>query len=365
MAPATDLHITADPNGLRGSRSCRRAARQLSTHDRSGLARRASTGAVLSPMSDAHARARPSQPAADSGSPGYMTTRRARLRDTVLLGPRSSHRTRRHAASSIRWRRPDERAIRSRRHPGGVPPSGAARRESRVETLSSTDTSSAGGPLHSLGVRATSARRQRSCRHRFFGRTRHAARWRARVLRQYKGAPPQSDRLKCYPLGREMSNRRSTSGRARLEGLASRIRSIGDPVQGSLESVLLAECSRRSAGSVRYRSAARRPTVSTGAHDPRLPPRTRRGGAAHEGARARLGARHESGDGHDGRLQDGDDPLERAGRDRPRGAARSARPGRRGTDDHEPEHARDLRGPDRPGRGGRSRGRSHRLHGRL
>ena len=87
-----------------------------------------------------------------------------------------------------------------------------------------------------------------------------------------------------------------------------------------------------------------------------------------EGERGRrcssgLVARHEPGDGHDGRLPDRHDPLERARRDRPRRAARGARPGRRRPDDHEPEHAGDLRGPDRPGgrRGPRRRG--DRVHG--
>ena len=37
----------------------------------------------------------------------------------------------------------------------------------------------------------------------------------------------------------------------------------------------------------------------------------RRGRAANQGARPRLGPRHEPGDGHDGRLRRGDDPLER------------------------------------------------------
>ena len=43
------------------------------------------------------------------------------------------------------------------------------------------------------------------------------------------------------------------------------------------------------------------------------------------------------------------DPLQRARRDRPRGAARGARPGHRRADDHQPVDARHLRGPDRPG----------------
>ncbi len=58
------------------------------------------------------------------------------------------------------------------------------------------------------------------------------------------------------------------------------------------------------------------------AHDPRLPSVPRRGRAAHQGAGARQRARHQSGDRQHGRLPDRDDPLQRARRDRPRGAAR-------------------------------------------
>ena len=50
-----------------------------------------------------------------------------------------------------------------------------------------------------------------------------------------------------------------------------------------------------------------------------------------------------------GRLPDGHHPLQRARRDRPRGAARGARAGLGGADDHQPLDARHLRGPDRPG----------------
>jgi hypothetical protein len=52
--------------------------------------------------------------------------------------------------------------------------------------------------------------------------------------------------------------------------------------------------------------------------------------------RARLGARHEPRNGHDGRLRDGDDPIQRAWRDRPRGAAARRSVRTCGAHDHEP-----------------------------
>ena len=69
--------------------------------------------------------------------------------------------------------------------------------------------------------------------------------------------------------------------------------------------------------------------------DPRLPPRPRRHGPG-RGHRARLVARHQSRDGLDGRLQDGDRAVGAGRRRGPRRAAGGARPPDRGGDAHQP-----------------------------
>ena len=87
--------------------------------------------------------------------------------------------------------------------------------------------------------------------------------------------------------------------------------------------------------------------------DARLPRRPRR--AAHEGAHARLGARHEPGDGDDGRLSGRQGRARCRRRRRRRRPAREGRRERRVPDAHEPEHAGHLRSEHRGDRRDRAR----------
>ncbi len=86
----------------------------------------------------------------------------------------------------------------------------------------------------------------------------------------------------------------------------------------------------------------------------RLPRGPRR--AAPQGADARHRARHEPGDGDDGRLRGGQGRDRRARRGRHRRPAREGRRRRRVPDAHQPEHARAVRPQHRGDRLDRARG---------
>ena len=144
--------------------------------------------------------------------------------------------------------------------------------------------------------------------------------------------------LGFYPLGSctMKYNPKVNEWAARLPGLAESHPLDPEALsQGSLELMwLLAELLKEISGFDARQPAARRRRprrADRAAHGARVPPVQRRGRAAHEGARPGQRPRHEPGDGHDGRLPGGHHPLERARRDRPRGAARrrSARTWRR------------------------------------
>ena len=144
--------------------------------------------------------------------------------------------------------------------------------------------------------------------------------------------------LNFYPLGSctMKYNPKVNEWAARLPGLAESHPLDPEALsQGSLELMwLLAELLKEISGfgAVSLQPAAGAHGELTGMLMTRAYHRDRgEGESAHEGARAGLGARHEPGDGHDGRLPDGHDPLERARRDRPRVrcARRSGRTWRR------------------------------------
>ena len=97
---------------------------------------------------------------------------------------------------------------------------------------------------------------------------------------------------------------------------------------------------------------ARRPPADQGL------PRGRRRAPA-QGAHARHGARHQSGDRDDGRLRGGQGRHQCARRGRSRRPAREGVRGRRLADADQPEHARAVRREHRRDRGDRPRGRRH------
>ena len=82
-----------------------------------------------------------------------------------------------------------------------------------------------------------------------------------------------------------------------------------------------------------------------------------RGEAAHQGPHPRHRARHQPGDGDDGRLRGGQGRHERRRRRRRRRPARQGRRGRRLPDAHEPQHAGHLRREHRGDRARRARRR--------
>ena len=135
--------------------------------------------------------------------------------------------------------------------------------------------------------------------------------------------------LGFYPLGSctMKYNPKVNEWAARLPGLAdSHPLDPDELAQGSLElEWLLAELLKEISGlaAVSLQPAAGAQGELTGMLMTRAYHRSRgRGRAAHQGAGARQRARHQPGDRQHGRLPDRDDPLQRARRDRPRGAAR-------------------------------------------
>ena len=110
----------------------------------------------------------------------------------------------------------------------------------------------------------------------------------------------------------------------------------------------------------------RRPAARLAAAERRLARRARRAAAharlprgprraAHEGPDPGHGARHQPGDGDDGRLRGGQGRHGAGRRRRPRRPARQGGRGRRLPDAHEPEHARPVRHEHRGDRADRAR----------
>ncbi len=155
---------------------------------------------------------------------------------------------------------------------------------------------------------------------------------------------------------------------ARLPGFAGLHPMAPDAVaQGTLEllfelEALLAEISGMDA--VTLQPAAGAHGELTGILMIRAYHRSRGDARADRGAGARLVARHQPGDGDDGRLPDDHDPVGVRRRRRPRRVPRGARAQDRGDHDHQPLDPRAVRAPDRRAARRHARGRGAGLHGR-